>query len=39
MEVLKEAERWREARLEDERLTKHQKDLQKRFDAGHTWPR
>jgi hypothetical protein len=39
VEVLKEADRRREARLEDERLTKHQKELQKRFDAGHTFPR
>jgi hypothetical protein len=39
VEVLKEADRRREARLEDERLKKHQAELQKRFDAGHTWPR
>jgi hypothetical protein len=39
VEVLKEADKRREARLEDERLKKHQKDLQKRFDAGRTWPR
>jgi hypothetical protein len=37
--VLKEADKRREARLEAERLKKHQEALQKRFDAGHTWPR
>jgi hypothetical protein len=33
------ADRRREARLETERLKKHQEALQKRFDAGQTSPR
>jgi hypothetical protein len=39
VEVLKEADKRREARLEAERLKKHAERVQKRFDAGQTSPR
>jgi hypothetical protein len=39
VKVLKDADKRREARLEAERLKKHQEQLQKRFEAGQTTPR
>jgi hypothetical protein len=39
VEVLKEADRRRAARLEQERLAKHAKEVEKRFGTGASWPR
>jgi hypothetical protein len=37
--VLEEADRRRAARLEQERLAKHAKEVEKRFGTGASWPR
>jgi hypothetical protein len=39
LEVLKEAERRRAARLEQERLAKHAEEVNRRFGTGASWPR